>query len=363
MRLKRIGLVRTSSSLTQVARSLIDTGAQAWFCAGASMPTNDDIDLLSPFTGRRAASDGAPPPQVSFEFFPPTDPAMEATLSQSIRRLEPLAPRFVSVTCGADGSTRDLTVAAVQRIRAQSSLTVAPHVTSIGLSREELRALARQYWDSGIRHLVALRGDLPAATSVDPLLPIEVRGRQRATLHQADTCRSGVEVVETLRGVAPFDISVAAYPEVHPEARSAREDLDNLKRKLDAGASRAITQFFFDNEAFLRFRDACAQSGISAPIVPGILPIHRFRQVKRFARRCGTSIPEWLDQRFAGLDEDTETSRLLGAVVALEQVEFLRIHGVAEYHFYTLNRAELTYAACHALGVRDASRLQGTHNS
>jgi methylenetetrahydrofolate reductase (NADPH) len=326
------------------------------------MPPNDDIDQLSPLTRRRAASDCASPPQVSFEFFPPTDPAMEATLSQSIHRLEPLAPRFVSVTCGADGSTRDRTVEVVHRIRAQSSLTVAPHITSIGLSREELRELARQYWDSGIRHLVALRGDLPAATSVDALLPIEVRARQRASLRQLDACRSGVEVVETLRGVAPFDISVAAYPEVHPEARSAGEDLDNLKRKLDAGANRAITQFFYDNQAYLRFRDACARSGIGAPIVPGILPIHRFRQVKRFARRCGTSIPEWLENLFAGLDEDAETSRLLGARVALEQVEFLRLHGVAEYHFYTLNRAELTYAACHALGVRDASRLQGTHD-
>jgi len=319
------------------------------------MPANDDADLSSPLT-RRGASNGTSPLQVSFEFFPPTDPEMEATLSRSIRRLEPLAPRFVSVTCGADGSTRDRTVEVVRRIRAQSSLTVTPHVTSIGLSRDELRELVRNYWDAGIRHLVALRGDSPIATSVDPLTPIEMRARAGA-LPGADVCRTGIEVVETVRGVAPFDVSVAAYPEGHPEARSAREDLDHLKRKLDAGASRAITQFFYDNEVYLRFRDACARSGIRAPIVPGILPIHKFRQVKRLARRCGTSIPEWLENRFAGLDEDAETSRLLGAAVAVEQVEFLRRHGVSEYHFYTLNRAELTYAVCHALGVRETRVL------
>jgi methylenetetrahydrofolate reductase (NADPH) len=328
---------------------------------GEPMPANDDLDLSSPLN-RRGAAASTSPLQVSFEFFPPTDPEMEATLSKSIRRLEPLAPRFVSVTCGADGSTRDRTVEVVRRIRAQSSLTVAPHVTSIGLSRDELRELARNYWGSGIRHLVALRGDAPAAASVDPLAPIEVRGGPGSTLG-ADVCRSGIEVVETVRSVAPFDISVAAYPEGHPEARSAREDLDHLKRKLDAGASRAITQFFYDNEAYLRLRDACAQSGIRAPIVPGILPIHRFRQVKRFARRCGASIPEWLENRFAGLDEDAETSRLLGAAVAVEQVEFLRRHGVSEFHFYTLNRAELTYAVCHALGVREAKVVPSANDA
>jgi methylenetetrahydrofolate reductase (NADPH) len=325
------------------------------------MSVNDDVDLSSPLS-RGDASDSASTLQVSFEFFPPTDPEMEATLAKSIRRLELLAPRFVSVTCGADGSTRDRTVEVVRRIRAQSNLTVTPHVTSIGLSRAELRELARNYWDNGIRNLVALRGDSPAAVPVDPLVPIEVRARPGASL-DAEVCRTGIEVVETVRGVAAFDISVAAYPEGHPEARSAREDLEHLKRKLDAGANRAITQFFFDNEVYLRFRDACARSGIRAPIVPGILPIHRFRQVKRFARRCGTSIPDWLENRFAGLDEDAETSRLLGAAVAVEQVEFLRRHGVSEFHFYTLNRAELTYAVCHALGVRDTRVLSGAHDA
>jgi methylenetetrahydrofolate reductase (NADPH) len=278
------------------------------------------------------------PVTVSFEFFPPTDPEMEATLWNSVRRLAPLGPRFASVTYGADGSTRDRTLEVVRRLRSDTTLTVAPHVTSIGSSRSELLDLARQYWTSGIRHLVALRGDVPASAS----------DRTAA----ADTFLWGLDLVRGLRSVADFDISVAAYPEVHPEARSARDDLDNLKRKIDAGATRAITQFFFDNGAYLRFRDDCAAAGISAPIVPGILPIMRFSQVQRFARRCGATIPDWIVKRFEGLDEDAETRRLLGAAVALEQVEQLQRHGVREFHFYTLNRAELTYAICHALGVR-----------
>src|SRR5579871_210566 len=325
------------------------------------MPPNADTDD-SPCTARApAVAAPASPPIVSFEFFPPTDPAMEATLWQSLRRLEPLAPRFVSVTCGADGSTRDRTVEVVRRIRANTHFTVAPHITSIGSTREELRDLARAYWTSGIRHLIALRGDLPAPQTAPPLStpdilsPLEVRARSRPPRRPgpAEVCRSGIEVVEALCSVAPFDISVAAYPEVHPAAVSARGDLEHLRRKLDVGATRAITQFFYNNATYLRFRDACARAGIAAPIIPGILPIHRFRQVKRFARRCGTVIPKWLEELFSGLDEDAETSRLLGAAVALEQVDVLRRHGVTEFHFYTLNRAELTYAACHALGVRD----------
>ena len=276
----------------------------------------------------------------SFEFFPPTDPEMESTLWASVRRLEPLAPRFVSVTYGADGSTRDRTLDVVRRLQADTTLAVAPHVTSIGASRVELLELARQYWNSGIRRLVALRGDLPAST--------------RQVAAPADSWLRGVDLVAALRSVADFDIYVAAYPEVHPEAISAADDLDNLRRKVDAGATGAITQFFFDNTAFLRFRDACAAARIAVPIIPGILPINRFSQVQRFARRCGTSIPDWLAQRFDGLDEDEETRRLLGAAVALEQVEYLQRHGVNAFHFYTLNRAELTYAVCHALGVRQS---------
>jgi methylenetetrahydrofolate reductase (NADPH) len=280
-------------------------------------------------------------PLVSFEFFPPTDPEMEATLWQTVRRLAPLSPRFVSVTYGADGSTKDRTLEVVQRLQAETSLTVAPHLTSIGSSRAEVLELAGRYWHSGIRHLVALRGDAPAANVA--------AGR---TADAASGFEWGVDLVRALRSVADFDISVAAYPEVHPQAHSASDDLDNLKAKIDAGATRAITQFFFDNDAYLRFRDQCAAAGITAPIVPGILPILRFQQVQRFARRCGASIPAWIRQRFDGLDDDAETRRLLGAAVALEQVEQLQRHGVEEFHFYTLNRAELSYAICHALGIR-----------
>ena len=275
---------------------------------------------------------------VSFEFFPPTDPEMESTLWASVRRLEPLAPRFVSVTYGADGSTRDRTLEVVRKLQVDTRLAVAPHITSIGASRSELLELARYYWNHGIRRLVALRGDLPASTP--------------RTAAPADSCLRGVELVGALRAVADFDIYVAAYPEVHPEATSPADDLDNLRRKIDAGATGAITQFFFDNTAFLRFRDACAAARIGVPIVPGILPINRFSQVQRFARRCGTSIPDWLAERFDGLDEDEETRRRLSAALALEQVEHLQRHGVNAFHFYTLNRAELTYAVCHALGVR-----------
>jgi len=275
---------------------------------------------------------------VSFEFFPPTDPAMEELLWESVRRLVPLRPRFVSVTYGADGSTRDRTVEIVQRLLATTPLTVAPHVTAVGASSAEIAALARRYWAAGIRHLVALRGDAPAG----------------ATEPFADGYAWGSDLVQGLRAVESFEISVAAYPEVHPQAGSAADDLDNLKRKVDAGATRAITQFFFDNEVFLRFRDRCAAAGIGVPIVPGILPILRFSQVRRFARRCGASMPRWIESRFEGLDEDEETRRLLGAAVAIEQVDRLQRHGVREFHLYTLNRADIPYAICHALGVRAA---------
>ena len=275
---------------------------------------------------------------VSFEFFPPTDPEMESLLWTSVRRLAPLAPRFVSVTYGADGSTRDRTLDVVSRLRQETALTVAPHITSIGSSRESVRELARAYWDRGISHLVALRGDAPgAAPSHTP---------------SAEEFRWGLDLVSGLRSVADFEISVAAYPEVHPEAKSPRADLDNLRRKIDAGATRAITQFFFDNSNYLRFRDDCAAAGIHVPIVPGILPILRFSQVQRFARRCGARIPPSIDRRFEGLEEDADTRRLIGAAIAIEQVEHLRRHGVTEFHFYTLNRSDLTYAICHAIGVR-----------
>lgn len=281
---------------------------------------------------------------VSFEFFPPADIAMESTLWRSIERLAPLGPRFVSVTYGADGSTRARTHHVVSRIQRETALIGAPHLTCVGASRGEILDIARQYWDQGIRHIVALRGDPP-------------QGAERYEPHREGFAYAA-DLVAGLKRVADFDISVAAYPETHPEAPSADFDLENLRRKLDAGASRAITQFFFDIEAFLRFRDRCAAAGIDASIVPGILPITRFPQVLRFAARCGAVIPRWLEERFRGLDDDAETRRLISASVAIEQVQQLKHHGVRDFHFYTLNRAELTYAICHALGVRPGRQRQ-----
>ena len=277
-------------------------------------------------------------PQVSFEFFPPNSAAMETTLWESVKRLSVLHPRFVSVTYGADGSTRERTHNAVQRIHTETSLTAAPHLTCIGASKGEIDDIARRYWDMGIRHIVALRGDSPKDQA-------HYQPHKNGYAYAAD-------LVEGLMNVADFDISVAAYPEVHPEAADAQFDLDNLKRKLDAGARRAITQFFFDIELYLRFRDKCSAAGIEANVVPGILPITRFPQLQRFAALCGTSVPDWLHQRFAGLDDDAETRQMIAASVAIEQVRLLQMQGVDEFHFYTLNRSELTFAICHALGVR-----------
>jgi len=276
--------------------------------------------------------------EVSFEFFPPHSEKMEETLWNSVQRLKHLAPRFVSVTYGADGSTRERTHAAVERIVAETDLTAAPHLTCVGASCGEIDEIARDYWDMGIRHLVALRGDPP-------------RDAAGYTPHP-DGYAYAADLVAGLRKVADFDISVAAYPESHPEAPSLAFDLENLKRKLDAGATRAITQFFFDVDVFLRFRDRAAAAGIDSPIVPGILPITRFPQLQRFAEQCGATVPEWLQERFAGLDNDADTLKLIAASVAIEQVRKLQEEGVSEFHFYTLNRSELTVAICHALGVR-----------
>jgi methylenetetrahydrofolate reductase (NADPH) len=277
-------------------------------------------------------------PKVSFEFFPPNTEKMEQTLWQSIERLAVLQPRFVSVTYGADGSTRERTHKAVARIRAETNLTAAPHLTCIGAARGEIEDIARNYWDMGIRHLVALRGDAPKDTS--------------NYVPAADGYAYACDLVAGLKKVADFDISVAAYPEIHPEAKSAQDDLDNLKRKLDAGASRAITQFFFDVDHYLRFRDRCAAAGIDSVVVPGILPITRFPQLQRFAEVCGASVPAWIQVGFAGLEVVFVTRLLIAASVAIEQVRMLKKQGIDEFHFYTLNRSELTYAICHALGVR-----------
>lgn len=277
-------------------------------------------------------------PTVSFEFFPPKDEAMEQTLWESVERLAPLQPRFVSVTYGADGSTRARTHNIVTKVQKNTALTAAPHLTCIGAPREEILDIARDYWANGIRHIVALRGDPPQGTT--------------KYISHPEGFAYAVDLVKGLKSVADFEISVATYPEPHPESPHADFELGNLKAKIDAGAARAITQFFFDTDLFLRFRDKCAAAGISASIVPGILPITRFPQMLRMAQRCGASVPEWLAHRFDGLDDDPDTRRLIAAAVAIEQVQALQQHGVEEFHFYTLNRAELSYAICHALGVR-----------
>jgi methylenetetrahydrofolate reductase (NADPH) len=283
-------------------------------------------------------TDHTPAPEVSFEFFPPNSPAMEETLWNSIQRLAPLNPRFVSVTYGADGSTRDRTHKIVSRIIRETGLRAAPHLTCVGATRDEVQEIASKYWAEGIRDVVALRGDPPEGQDHYEPYP--------------GGYSFGVDLVEGLRAVADFEISVAAYPEIHPEAPDAKFDLDNLKRKIDAGATRAITQFFFDTDNYLRFRDQCVAAGIEASIVPGILPINKFPQLLRFANICGATVPAWLHRRFEGLDDDEETRRMISANVAIDQVHRMQAEGINEFHFYTLNRAELTYAICHALGVR-----------
>jgi methylenetetrahydrofolate reductase (NADPH) len=281
-------------------------------------------------------------PIVSFEFFPPGDEAMAQQLWQSVQRLAPLRPSFVSVTYGADGSTRERTHEFVERVLRETDLRVAPHLTCVGASRAEVLQIAQGYWQLGVRHLVALRGDAPTANlSVDGRYQPHPQGFAYAS-----------DLVSGLRQVGDFEVSVAAYPEGHPESGGVDADLENLKRKVDAGAGRAITQFFFETDLFLRYRDRCAAAGIKANIVPGILPITRFPQLLRLAARCGASVPDWLRTRFDGLEDDPDTRRMIAANVAIEQVQHLRQHGVEEFHFYTLNRAELTYAICHALGIR-----------
>jgi len=282
----------------------------------------------------------AGPPRISFEFFPPKTPEMEARLWEVVKRLEPLSPRFVSVTYGAGGSTRERTHATVRRIRQETGLEPAAHLTCVAATRDEIDEVARAYWDAGIKHIVALRGDPPG-------------GIGTGYVPHPGGYAYAAELVEGLKRVnGGFEISVAAYPETHPEARSAGHDLDNLKQKLDAGASRAITQFFFDVDLFLGFRDRARAAGITVPIVPGILPVTNFAQLKRMAAGCGASIPAWMAGHFDGLDDDPDTRRLVAASVAAEQCRRLQANGVHEFHFYTLNRADLTVAICHLLGVR-----------
>ena len=275
---------------------------------------------------------------VSFEFFPPKSQKMEETLWSSIETLAPLQPRFVSVTYGAGGSTRERTHATVARIVRETSLLPAAHLTCVDASRDEIAEVARAYWEAGVRHIVALRGDLPE----------EGRGFKP----HPDGYANAAELVAGLNKIAPFDISVAAYPETHPEAVSSQADLDNLKRKLDAGASRAITQFFFSPETFFRFRDKVAAAGIRTEIVPGILPVSNVAQTRKFAAMCGAAIPPWMDRLFEGLDDHPSTRQLVAATIAAELCRKLYAGDVRQFHFYTLNRAELSYAICHLLGLR-----------
>ena len=269
---------------------------------------------------------------VSFEFFPPRTSEMEQTLWNSIDRLSSLKPKFVSVTYGANSGERDRTHSIIKGIKDRTGLEAVPHLTCIDATRDELRTIAHDYWHNGIRHIVALRGDLPP-------------GSGKPDMYASD-------LVTLLKDVADFDISVAAYPEVHPEAKSAQADLLNLKRKVDAGANRAITQFFFDVESYLRFRDRCVSAGIDVEIIPGILPVSNFKQAKKFADMTNVRIPAWMSTMFDGLDDDAETRKLVGANIAMDMVKILSREGVKDFHFYTLNRAEMSYAICHTLGVR-----------
>ncbi|MEQ9661138.1 MAG: methylenetetrahydrofolate reductase [Parasphingopyxis sp.] len=275
---------------------------------------------------------------VSFEFFPPKSEKMEKTLWESVKTLEPLGPRFVSVTYGAGGSTRERTHSTVRRINAETSLDAAAHLTCVEASKAEIEEVVTDYWDAGVRHIVALRGDPPE--------------EGKAFQPHPDGYKSAAELVEGLRKIKPFEISVAAYPETHPEADCPDSDLDNLKRKLDAGATRAITQFFFSADNFFRFRDKAAAAGIDAEIVPGILPVSNVAQTRKFAGMCGAKIPEWMDRLFDGLDDLPAARQLIAATVAAEMCRRLYAGGVREFHFYTLNRAELSYAICHLLGMR-----------
>ncbi|MBD2840829.1 methylenetetrahydrofolate reductase [NAD(P)H] [Erythrobacter rubeus] len=275
---------------------------------------------------------------VSFEFFPPKSEKMEAQLWDAVQQLKPLAPSFVSVTYGAGGSTRERTHATVARIIAEANLPAAAHLTCVGASKAEIREVAEHYWEAGVRHIVALRGD--AGEPGAPFTP------------HSEGYASAAELVAGLKNIADFEISVAAYPETHPDADCPQADIDNLKRKLDAGASRAISQFFFSPETFFRFRDQLAAAGIEQPVLPGILPVTNVAQARKFAGACGAKIPGWMDGLFEGLDEKPAARKLVAATVAAELCRRLYAGGERDFHFYTLNRPELAYAICHMLGKR-----------
>lgn len=276
---------------------------------------------------------------VSFEFFPPKTEKMEDTLWSSITRLAPLRPEFVSVTYGAGGSTRERTHTTLTRLIRETELKPAAHLTCVNATKDEVNAVAKAYWDAGVRHIVALRGDPP-----------EGPGTKYAP-HPGGYANAA-ELVTGLKRIGAFEVSVAGYPEKHPESVSVEADIENLKAKVDAGADRIITQFGFDNAHFLRYLERARAAGIWVPIMPGIVPIHNFKQVAGFAQRAGASVPSWLARRFEGLDDDPTTTHLVAAAVATEQVMDLVDEGIKKFHFYSLNRADLVYAICHLLGLR-----------
>jgi len=276
---------------------------------------------------------------ISYEFFPPKTPQMEAQLWESVKRLEPLRPRFVSVTYGAGGSTRERTHAIVARIAAETGMKPAAHLTCVSATRAEIDAIIRAYWEAGVRHIVALRGDPPGGVGA-PFMPHPLG------------YPSSSHLVRGIRKIGDFEISVSTYPEGHPESSSIDQDIDALKAKIDAGATRAITQFFFENDVYFRFLDRALAKGVTIPIVPGIMPIRNFKQVAGFATKAGACVPSWLVDRFDGLESDPETHALVAATTAAEQVMDLVKRGVHEFHFYTNNRADLVFGICHLLGVR-----------
>ena len=287
----------------------------------------------------RRSHQAAPSPiTASFEFFPPKSDKMAETLWQTVQRLAPLSPSFVSVTYGAGGSTRERTHRTVERILKETDLAPAAHLTCVGAARSEIDTIVKDYWDLGVRHLVALRGD-----------PLDGIG-SRYVPHPEGYAYA-TDLVEGVKKIANFDISVSGYPERHPESGNWQKEIDNLKRKVDAGADRIITQYFFDNDLFDDYLDRIAAAGINIPVIPGILPIHNFEQTMVFSAKCGTSIPQWLARRFAGLTNDPETRKLVGVSVACEQVMDLVDRGINDFHFYTMNRADLTFAICHMLGM------------
>jgi methylenetetrahydrofolate reductase (NADPH) len=293
---------------------------------------------MTPPRASRFAAEGRRA-RVSFEFFPPKTAEMEATLWEAIGRLAPLAPSFVSVTYGAGGSTRERTHATVKRIIAETLLSPAAHLTCVAADRAEVDGVIRSYVAAGVRHIVALRGD-------------PVGGVAESYAPHPQGYRNAAELVAGIKGIADVEISVSAYPAKHPDSPSVDADIDMLRAKVDAGAGRAITQFFFDNDLYFRYLDRVRARGITIPVVPGILPVQNFKQMRVFAERCGTSVPAWLADRFAGLDTDAATRRLIAAAVAAEQVVDLVDRGVTDFHFYTMNRADLVFAICHLLGVR-----------